>query len=188
MSEDFSCIIGIIRATGANEMAITKPRKHAENINFRPDEKIAWGLWFGMRVSGRSKQHIVETAVTRELDRITIGDKRWSDFWHPEEGVRALRFLFSSAPDLVLTAEEEERHHFIDTYRPFFFEDDGAPSVERLRALWPSIDDLVERWVKTRASDPTACGRHMADLLKGKGRKVPKEWIEYAAVRSDKDR
>jgi hypothetical protein len=162
---------------------MAKPQKDSGTVNFRPDPKINWALWFGTRVSGRSKQHIVTEGIARELDTIVVGGKKWHDFWHVEEGVRMVRFLFG-VDRRLLDAHEEELLEFIETFAPFFFDNlgDGEESPERLRVLWPHVDELLEKWKKTNRTDPTAVGQAMAELLKARGRKVPREWLEYAKV------
>jgi hypothetical protein len=160
-----------------------KARHDSENVNYRPDPKINWGLWLAVRATGRKKQHIIAEGVVRELDTIRVGGKLWSDIWHVEEGVRELNFL-RAMDRRRLEVEEEERLQFVDTFLPFFVDENGVPNEDRIRVLWPNLDGYLDKWKASNRLNSRAIGEAMAVLLKDKGgKKVPKEWIEHAAVR-----
>lgn len=159
----------------------TESRRPAKNevLSMRIDSKTRFLLDILARYRGQSISTVVERAILEAADNTHIGNidtpKTWRDYWHINEGVRALNMAADQG--LFPTYDEELRFEFAKTHWPFFYLDRGTkyPRPAYIDVLWPRIDFYVEMWEKTKATDYFATGKAMQKALSGAG-VAPPDW------------
>jgi len=181
----------------------TRPRK-TESLTIRLDTRTRFMLDFVAKYRDESITRIIERAVeefAKNRDNVVFGDDprlglSWRDYWHPSADVRAVKSLVLGLPRK--TAEEEELEAFLTVHSVFFYQavevlehrDDPDSqlslsyvfNVERIEALWPDIDELVEKWKATRSTDRDAVGHKMKADLELLGIDAP-EWPPISTPR-----
>src|SRR5215203_4361069 len=117
----------------------TKRGPKTETLSLRIDPKTKFVLDFMVRVTGRRVTDLIERAVKKYAQEVTVGggrysssQKTWQSYWHPNEGYRWIALL--SDPDVETTLDEEELKEFLVKHRRLF-EDDN----ERLHSEYVHV-------------------------------------------------
>jgi len=153
-----------------------RPSK-SESLTIRLDPKTRFMLEFIARLRGQTITTVVERAISAAADDATFqrgnSDVNWRDYWHVNEGVRALRM--ARAEPLHPTYEEERRLRFAEHFWPFFYTDSDkyAFNFTYLDVLWPHFDELVEMHEQTKASNYLAVVAEMQGMLQRAKLEVP---------------
>jgi hypothetical protein len=160
--------------------AEAKRTTKSEVLSMRLDPKTRFIVEIIARYRGQSISTVVERALLEAAESVRIhtdgGAKTWRDYWDVSEGVRALRIAADS--ELYPTFEEERRLAFTRAHSPFFYRNADYSRIKMafVDILWPSIDDFVELWEQTKATDRWVAGKAMREVLVGAGIEDPPDW------------
>jgi len=172
-----------------------------ESLTIRLDPRTRFMLDFLGRHRDQTITKVIERAVEKFAEdtdnRVhpagfeSVTELGWRDYWHPHEGVRAIKLAVLGG--LRPTAEEERLREFVRAHEPFFAqynhyeaEDgvfDGAEyefKNESIAVLWDRIDAFIDLWEQTRPTDRYAAGSAMRECLEAAGVPAP-EWPPPAA-------
>jgi hypothetical protein len=114
-----------------------------------------------------------------------VGDLRpWPDYWHADEGVRAVKRCVLNG--IELTEQEEQLRELVLAHQDFFFEyrqqtDEHGDNLsidvvfnqDNIEALWGELARYRELWIETRATDRFAAGAAMKKALEDAGYPAP---------------
>ena len=150
-----------------------------ESLSLRLDPKTKFILEFVARIKGQTLTTVIERAVRKSCDEVTIGEGfgsdrlNWNYFWDPDEGVRTLNLL--ACTDYPSTYDEDEIRRFTRAHWEFFFTHAkaGEPRRAYVETLWPKIEEYQRIWRDQRDSDYWAAGTAMAADLAAARLKVP---------------
>jgi uncharacterized protein (DUF1778 family) len=145
-----------------------------ESLSLRLDPKTKFILEFVARINGQSLTKVVERAIRKSCDEVTVGDeRRWHHFWDPDEGTRTLKLL--ACPDYPSIYEEDELRRFTKVHWVFFYTHlaSDQPSRTYVEILWPKIEEYQRIWREQRDSNYWAAGQAMAADLSAARLKAP---------------
>jgi hypothetical protein len=163
---------------------MTKEQKRTaktEVLSMRMDPKTRFVIDMIAKVRGQSISTVVDRAIQEAADRLTIGNPdddqgpTWRDYWHVIDGVRALKI--SRDQRLFPTFEEEYRLEFTKKHWQFFYTSSQfvVYREDLIEILWSRIDEFLEMWDKTKASDYFAAGKAMRKAISDAG-VAPPDW------------
>lgn len=155
-----------------------------EVLSIRMDPKTRFVVEFIARIRGQSITTVVERSLQETADRTTISEfdsrgnaieKSWRDYWHVSEGVRWL--TVASDSQLYSTFEEEYKVAFAKIHWPFFYSNSKKESFKEwsVEIIWPRIDEFIDIWTRTKATDYFAAGKAMQAAISQAGAKPP-DW------------
>ena len=148
-----------------------------ENLSLRLDPKTKFILDFVVRMKGVRTTDLVARAIKDLADTTTVSDfpddKKWLDYWHPDEGIRTLNLIFDKA--IPTTFDEDELAEFVRQHWQFFFStsDLKNPIVAFVQVIWPVIDGYIDHWRAHKSADRWATGVLMLKAIKGAGMQGP---------------
>ncbi len=159
----------------------SKKAQKSEVLSMRVDPKIRFMIEILARYKGQSISTVVERAILEAADHTNLASRQeeeevtWRHFWHVNDGIRALKIAGDQS--LYPSFEDEYKLAFSKTHWPFFY---NSPlcvyyiewSVD---IIWPRIDEFVDIWSKTKATDYFAAGRAMQRVISAAGVSPP-EW------------
>jgi hypothetical protein len=162
----------------------TKRSAKTEVLSMRMDPKTRFVVEFLARVRGQSISTVVERALQEAADNTPIRindsfgnayDNTWKDYWHVSEGIRFL--MVASDKNLYSTFDEEYKASFAKTHWPFFYHSSACDRYKEwaIEVLWPRIDEFVDLWTRTKATDYFAAGKAMREAIQQAGLKAP-DW------------
>jgi hypothetical protein len=150
----------------------------SETLSLRLDPKIKFILEFVARINGQTLTTVVERAIRKSCNEVTIASFResqvnWQYFWDPDEGVRTLKLL--ACEDYPSTYDEDDLRRFTQGHWEFFYTgvDLQVPHRPFLQILWPKIEDYRRIWREHRESDYWAAGKAMAADISAARIKAP---------------
>lgn len=151
-------------------------RTKTQTLSLRLDPKTRFILEFMSRVRGQSITVVVERAIKEAADRVGIGPTHdynnnelpqptWTDFWDPDDGVRALKLFANN--HYQTTFDEDEIRRFTLDHWEFFYTSEKVTTPRRgfINILWPRLDKYLAIWRETKSSDYWAAGIQMASDL-----------------------
>ena len=144
----------------------------------RMDPKTRFLVDILAKSRGQSISTVVERAILEAADNASLGienTKRWRDYWHISEGVRALNIAAEST--LYPTYEDECRIDFARVHWQFFYlaSDCKRPKPWNVDVLWPDMDRYLDMWSKTKSNEYFATGKAMQEALRRAGLAAP-DW------------
>jgi hypothetical protein len=145
-----------------------------ESLSLRLDPKTKFILEFVARINGQSLTTVVERAIRKQCDEVTVGDEwRWHHFWDPEEGIRTLKLL--ACRDYTSTYDEDELRRFTEAHWEFFYtrRESDEPRRTYVETLWPKIEEYQRIWRNQRGSNYWAAGTAMVADLSAAQLKAP---------------
>ncbi len=162
----------------------TRRSAKTEVLSMRMDPKTRFVVEFLARVRGQSISTVVERAIQEAADNTLIPikdrhgntyDNTWNDYWHVSEGIRFL--MVASDRHLYSTFDEEYRATFAKTHWPFFYISQQCDRYKEwaIEVIWPRIDEFVDLWTRTKATDYFAAGKAMQEAIRQAGLKAP-DW------------
>lgn len=157
-------------------MLTRKSPGSSDSLTIRLDAKTRFALAFVARLRGQTITSVVERAILHAADGATFQDRRgrtrsWQDFWSASVGEREI--LMADEPSLYPTAEQGRRLAFVKSHPEFFLRPVEAPRLDYLEVLWPRIQEFLDVWDRTKASDYLAAGNAMAEALAEAGLSPP---------------
>src|SRR5262245_17736284 len=150
-----------------------------ESLSLRLDPKAKFILEFVARINGQSLTIVVERAIRKSCDEVTVGGHfngeglNWNHFWDPDEGIRTLKLL--ACHDYPSTYDEDELRRFTKAHWEFFYTHPKSDEPRRayVEVLWPKIEEYQRIWRDQRDSNYWAAGEAMAADLSAAQLKVP---------------
>jgi hypothetical protein len=172
-------------------------RAKTETLSLRLDPKTKFIVDFIARLRGQSITTVVERAIKDAADAEEMqivsqrGERviyrRWSEFWDPSEGVRALKLIAESK--YPTTFEEDELRQFTMSHWQFFYAD--ATGLQPRRAyvdvLWPHVESVLTHWRETKSTDYWSAGEMMKSILKNARLAPPDNWPPVKRPADDDD-
>jgi hypothetical protein len=157
-----------------------RPQK-TEVLSMRLDPRVRFAIDLLARVRGQSISTVVERAVQEVADRTSISDRRseivknWRDYWHVNEGIRFLKV--ASDEGTFPTYDEISKVAFAKIHWPFFYMNCNMTQYKEwsIEILWPKIDEFMDMWERTKATDYFAAGNAMKKAISAAGVAAP-EW------------
>ena len=157
-----------------------------ESLSLRLDPKTKFILEFVARINGQSLTTVVERAIRKSCDEVTVGDAwSWHHFWDPEEGIRTLKLL--ACHDYPSTYDEDELRRFTKAHWQFFYTHHKSDEPHRayVETLWPKIEEYQRIWRDQRDSNYWAAGTAMVADLSAAQLKAP-NWPPGSEARAAK--
>jgi hypothetical protein len=150
-----------------------------ETLSLRLDPKTKFTLEFVARINGQTLTTVIERAIRKSCDEVTIGDNSgsdrlsWNFFWDPDAGVRALKLL--ACREYPSTYDEDQLRHFTKVHWPFFYTHltSDNPCRMYVEILWPKIEEYLRIWRDQRDFNYWAAGAAMAADLSAAQLKAP---------------
>ena len=170
------------------DMAPKKDRgTKTESLSLRLDPKTKFILEFVARINGQSLTTVVERAIRKSCDEVTVGGHfngeglSWNHFWDPDVGVRTLKLL--ACHDYPSTYDEDELRRFTKAHWEFFYTHANSDEPHRayVRTLWPKIAEYQRIWHDQRSFNYWAAGAAMAADLSAAQLKAP-NWPRGSAA------
>lgn len=167
-------------------MAETRKVTKTENISLRLDPKTKFILDFVVRMKGVRTTDLVARAIKEMADATSVGGdgygevaRTWLNYWHPEEGVRALRLIMDA--DIPTTFDEDEVANFVKQHWEFFFSSQNYndPMVSFIQVLWPDMEVYLDHWRENKAKSRWATGELMLKAIKKADMRGP-DWPRKA--------
>lgn len=156
-------------------------RSKSQTLSLRLDPKTRFVLEFVAKLRRQSITTVVEEAIRSAGETASVGGefdapRTWLSFWDVSEGVRTL-FLLSDG-EVPSTYDDDELRDFIHQHMPFFSETGDLRNPDRINVhvLWPHIDRYLEKWRRTKETDPFQVGREMIEALRSAGVVPPMQW------------
>jgi hypothetical protein len=147
-----------------------RPAK-TESLSLRLDPKTKFILDFVVRAKGVRVTDLVGRAIKDMADATWVGpsnedQKRWIDYWHPEEGVRTLNMIMDS--DVETTFDEDELAEFVKQHWEFFYFDEHRrrPAIAFIQVIWPGIGEYLDHWRDHKSFSRWETGTLMLNAIK----------------------
>lgn len=159
----------------------TKRLQKTEVLSMRLDPRVRFIIDLLARIRGQSISTVVERALLEVADKTEIGRdengyaKRWRDYWDLSEGIRTLKI--ASDNDTFPSFEDEEKAAFAKAHSIFFYKDNNCTQYKdwAIDIIWPRIEEFMEIWDNTKATDYFAAGKAMREAISKAGVKAP-DW------------
>lgn len=163
----------------------TKRLQKTEVLSMRLDPRVRFIIDLLARIRGQSISTVVERAIQEIADSTTIGQdqngypKKWRDYWDLNEGIRFLKV--ASDHETYPSFDDEAKAAFARTHWPFFYTNKELTEFKdwAIDIVWPRIDEFLEIWSRTKATDYFAAGKAMQKAISEAGVKPP-EWPPQA--------
>ncbi len=158
----------------------SKKAQKSEVLSMRVDPKVRFMIEILARYRGQSISTVVERAILEAADHTNLASSHeekitWRDFWHVNDGIRALKIAGDQS--LYPSFEDEYRLSFAKTHWPFFYNSQMCINYLEwsVDIIWPRIDEFVDIWSKTKATDYFAAGFAMQRAISAAGVSPP-DW------------